>query len=54
MEEYMACLKQHGSVAEQCRPLAKRYFECRMERCAAAAACVKAMAVPPKRGWSYH
>lgn len=32
MEEYMACLKQHGSVAEQCRPLAQRYFECRMER----------------------
>ena len=32
MQEYMACLKQYGSVAEQCRPLAKKYFECRMDR----------------------
>mmetsp|Transcript_2243 Transcript_2243/g.6673 ORF Transcript_2243/g.6673 Transcript_2243/m.6673 type:complete len:92 (-) Transcript_2243:2523-2798(-) len=32
MTEYMACLKEHGSVAEQCTPLAKKYLECRMER----------------------
>lgn len=33
MTEYMACLKRHGTVAEQCRPLARKYLECRMERC---------------------
>lgn len=49
MQEYMACLKQYGDVAEQCRPLAKKYFECRMERCASyagyAACCCAALAV---------
>lgn len=32
MQDYMQCLKRHGSIAEQCRPLAKRYLECRMDR----------------------
>ena len=36
-EEYLACLKEHGNDTEPCRHLAKRYLECRMERCVARA-----------------
>lgn len=45
MEEYMACLKQHGSVAEQCWPLAKKYFECRMERYVPLNSCTSGIAM---------
>ena len=34
-EEYMACLREHGNQAKSCRSIAKRYLECRMERCVA-------------------
>ena len=35
-EQYLECLKEHGSDAEACRDLAKAYLQCRMERCARA------------------
>ena len=35
----MACLREHGNEAESCRSIAKRYLECRMERCAAHGSC---------------
>ena len=31
-EKYMACLKDHGGQAEDCRHLAKLYLECRMNK----------------------
>jgi cytochrome c oxidase assembly protein subunit 19 len=30
--EFMACLKQHAQRHAPCKALAKRYFECRMDR----------------------
>lgn len=32
-DAYLACLKVHDKNAGECKVLAKRYLECRMERC---------------------
>lgn len=37
-DEYVACLKAHSNEADACQEVAGRYLQCRMERCAPAAA----------------
>jgi len=32
MEQYLGCLKSHGSTSTPCRALSQQYLECRMNR----------------------
>src|SRR5258706_13344590 len=32
MEQYLGCLKSHGSTSTPCRTLSQQYLECRMNR----------------------